>query len=722
MPAALPPPVTTTGPTPLNPVSSPAARRGSLADWLQRPFGALLLLASAVLAAYAPSLDGQFLWDDVFLVRRNLLIRSPLFCLEAFRQTLFDNVSNFYRPTQTLTFIADYWVWGLDPFGYHLTNILIHAANAFLLCLVLRGVLLAVLPPATGLPADGETARRRAGWTALALALLWAVHPVHSAAVAYVSGRADSLAMLCCLSAWLAGERALAAVRPGTRLGWGTLACTGLLLGLCSKEIAAIWLAIFGTYLFTLRPGLGSRRARMAFIVGSVLTLACYLVLRHLPPPAMTPPPPPRMPAKWLLMLRALGDYGSLLLFPKELFMERQVFAAPGLDNAPDEALYFSLALAGVGMLAAMATGAWWRGRGRTLRRFGAGWFLLGFLPVSNLFSLNASVAEHWLYLPSIGFLLFLAGVAADLPWQRLTRTGRPAPLPAYALALLVLLPAAALGTRTWFRTFDWLDEVSFYTQTVHDAGDVPRARVGLAMSLSRHGNDAAAVALLRDVSTRYPKVLVARLNLAQTLLRERRADEAKPILEKVAADLAGHDNNPREVVAAVDGLDKVSGADPTWPARRRALLDAASARHPDLWELVQISIRTPNGQPVPPEQALPRVAAFADAHWWHAPARLEVGSLEAGLGRTADALAAFRQAARLDVHDDSALAAAAAACVQANRLDEAVAFQQGAVRRQPASPQQRFVLAQILQRHGDRAQADQELAMANALIRLVRR
>ena len=704
-------------------VRAPGHRARVLA-LLHRPFGALLLLASAVFAAYAPSLDGQFLWDDIFLVRRNLLIRSPLFCLEVFRHTLFDNESNFYRPTQTLTFLANYWVWGLDPFGYHLTSILIHAANAFLLFLVLRGVLAALLPPPADQLADGPAAGCRVRSMALALALIWAVHPVHSAAVAYVAGSADSLAMLCSLAAWLACERALAAARPWARRGWGALAFGGLLLGLCSKEIAGIWLLLFGTYLFALRPGLGSRRARLAMIAGSALALAFYLGLRHLPPPALTPPPPPKMPAKWLLMLRALGDYGSLMLYPKELFMERQVFAAPGLDNTADDALYLSLAFAGVGMVAAFAAGAWWPGRGQALRRFGAGWFLVGFLPVSNLFSLNASVAEHWLYLPSIGFLLFLAGVAVDLPLGRLARPrrdGRRFTLPAVAMTLVVLLPAAALGTRTWFRSFDWLNEMSFYTQTVHDAGDVPRARVGLAMSLSRQHDEKAAIVLLREVIASYPKVLTPRLNLASALLHQGQTAEAKSILEKAAAGFSGHDNGPREVVATVDGLDKVEGSDPTWPARRSALLEDTMRRHPDMWELVLISIRQPDGVP-PTAQELARVQAFADAHWWHGPARFKLGCMQAERGQISEALTAFRQAARLDVHDDNALAAAAEICVHENRLDEAVAFQQRAVRRQPDSPQQRFVFARILQRHGDQVQADHQLAMANDLVRLVRR
>ena len=705
-------------------VAVPAPGRRALSlSLLRRPVGALLLLVSAVVAAYAPSLDGQFLWDDIFLVRRNLLIRSPLFCLEVFRHTLFDNESNFYRPTQTLTFLANYWAWGLNPFGYHLTSIAIHAANAFLLFLVLRGVLGTLLPPAADTAPARADAGRRTGWMALALALLWAVHPVHSAAVAYVSGSADSLAMLCCLTAWLACERALAATRPWARPGWGAVAFAGLLLGLCAKEIAGVWLAIFAFYLFLLRPGLGSRRARLGMIAGSALALGLYLVLRHLPPPALTPPPAPPMPAKWVLMLRALGDYGSLMLYPKELFMERQVFAAPGLGQPGDDTLYFSLALSGVGMLAAFAAGAWWQGRGRTLRRFGAGWFLLGFLPVSNLFTLNASVAEHWLYLPSIGFLLFLAGVAVDLPVRGLfppAKDGRRAAVPALALALAVLLPALALGARTWLRSFDWLDELAFYRQTVRDAGDVPRARMGLATSLGRQHDEKDAITLMRQIIKRYPKVLTPRINLASALIHQGQIAEAKPLLEKAADDFAGHDNNPHEVVAVVADLDKVAGSDPAWPARRAALLEDTLRRHPDTWDVVLIGLQQPDGVP-PTPQALARVTAFVATHWWHAPARRQLGGMDAALGRTAEALAAYRQAARLDVHDDSALAAAAELCLHENRLDEAVVFQQGAVRRQPDSPQQRVAFARILQRHGDAAQASRQLAMANALVRLVR-
>ena len=667
--------------------------------FFRRPFGALCTLLAAVLVVYAPSLNAQFLWDDLALVRNNLLIRSPRFGVEIFRHTLFNGDSNFYRPTQTLVFLADYWCWALNPFGYHLTSVLIHAANAFLLCLVLRRT----LPVMLTFPDD----KRRTDWMALGLALLWAVHPVHSAAVAYVSGSADSLAMMFCLSAWLLCERALRATQPVLRTFLAADAFGCLLFGLCSKEIAGIWLLLYFGYLFTLRPGT-SGRGRWTVVLVGVAAVGIYVGLRHLPPAPPSPPPLPPLPAKSLLMLRALGDYGSLMLFPDKLFMERQVFAAPGLANPADASVYFALGVAGVMMLVAFTAGVLWRGRGQTLRRVGVVWFMVGFLPVSNLFSLNASVAEHWLYLPSIGFLLFLAGVALDMP--PLFR-GRGA---LAALAVVILL----LGMRTWFRTFDWMDELTFFRQTIADGGDVPRARAGLAAAYRRADADGDAIAVLRDVVARYPNVLSSRINLANALARQGNLAEAKSLLERTAADLfARGGNDPREVLTTIKGLDQLEAGDPAWPEHRHALFASAVRRHPDSWELVEFGTNDflSTGDSA---QALALVRHYAAAHWWHEPSHYALGRVEADRGDSAAALADWAEAARLDVYDAASPSAAAVLCLQQNRLGEAHDWQAMAVRRQPDSPRARVLFAEVLQRQGNDAEAGRQLARADQMMK----
>ncbi len=681
------------------PLARPATSRG-LAGLARGPLGGLCLLAAAVLVVYAPSLNAQFLWDDLALVRTNLLIRSPRFCAEVFRHTLFDGNSNFYRPAQTLVFLADYWCWALNPFGYHLTSILIHGANAGLLFLVLRRTLPVLLP---GQP-DGV---RRAGPMAILVALVWAVHPVHSAAVAYVSGSADSLAMLGCLSAWLLCERALDSGQSRTRALFAMGAFVSLLFGLCAKEIAGIWLLLFLGYLFALRLGT-ARRDRWLVVVFGVVAAGIYLGLRHLPPAPPAPPPLPPLPAKGVLMLRALGDYGSLMIFPAKLFMERQVFAAPGLANPADDSVYFALGVAGALMLVAFAAGAGWRGRGQTLRRAGAVWFLMGFLPVSNLFALNASVAEHWLYLPSIGFLLFLAGVALDVP--PLFR-GRG------ALAVLAVV-IGLLGARTWVRTLDWTDELTFFRQTIANGGDVPRARAGLAAAYRRADADGDAIAVLREVAAHYPNVLSTRINLATALARQGDLPEAKSLLEKTAAELFTRgSSDPREAITTIRALDHLETADPAWPEHRRALFADAVRRHPDSWELVNFGVQDfqHEGQAA---RALPLVRRYADSHWWHEPSHYTLGRIEADLGHPGAALAAWTEAARLDVYDAEAPSAAAALCLQENRLDEAHRFQAQAVRRQPDSPRQRVLFAQVLRQQGNPADADDQLARADRLIR----
>ncbi len=699
---------------PGSPVTVPRIRPaeagfGGLSRLLSRPLGSLLLLCTAVFVVYAPALSGQLLWDDVLLIKTPVIIRSPVLCLEAFRHTLANDRSDFYRPTQTLTFIADYWFAGTNPFAYHLTSLLIHAANAVLLCLVLRLVLPILL--------RGEWPRRQVNLLALGVALVWAVHPVHNAAVAYASGTADPLAMFFCLAAVLLCERSLRFMGSVPRFVFGAGAFAALLLGLCSKEISIVWLLLFLSYLFFGRPDT-SRRARWIVVACVGVALVAYLGLRHLPPPSHAPPFSVQLPSKPVLMLRALGDYGSLLIFPKDLFMERQVFAAPGLANAQDAWFYHLLLFDGLLVLIALGLGAWWPGQGRTLRRVGAAWFLIGYLPISNLFLLNASVAEHWLYLPSIGFLLFLTGVGLDvLPLLK----GRRTPL---LLAVFTLM-ICALGLRTWYRTFDWADDVTFFRQTIADGGDVPRARAGLATAYLRlaaegkqtEAND-QAIALLRGLIRRQPTATGPRINLGIALGRRGQFAEAKSILESVIPDLftQPQGGDPRELGMTVSCLDSLEKGDASWLERRKILLDQGAQHYPNSWELTKYLVQE-HARAGERLQALTLARRFVNNHWWHGPAWIVVGELEKQVGNSSEALVAWQQASRLDVHDAEALDDAAALAMSEGHLDLARDLQARAVNRQPDSPLQHVLLAKIFSSQMNPEAAQAQLAAAASLV-----
>ena len=81
-----------------------------------------------------PALQGSFLWDDLYLVRDNPFVRSPLLIPEAFRHYLFpDSFAGHYRPVQTVSYVFDYLIWDTDTYGYHLSNLAWHLASGVLL-------------------------------------------------------------------------------------------------------------------------------------------------------------------------------------------------------------------------------------------------------------------------------------------------------------------------------------------------------------------------------------------------------------------------------------------------------------------------------------------------------------------------------------------------------------------------------------------------------------
>jgi tetratricopeptide (TPR) repeat protein len=663
--------------------------------------GGALILAACILA-YAPVLHGKFLWDDLYLVGANPFFRSPRFVFEVFRHYLFlDSFSLYYRPVQNLSYILDYVIWNRNEFGYHLSNILFHAASAFLLFLVLRRCLRA----ANAAVAQGSApAEARETITAFFVALLWAVHPIHNAAVAYVSGRADSIAMMFALSAWLLfsnqgkGWRRVAAL---------ALAAVCVLAALCAKEIAFIWIALFAIHLFGFERSLPLRSKLAA--VASLLGIFCvYLWLRHLPgsraaQEGLTHPP---MADRIVLMLRALGDYTSLIFYPGNLHMERTVWNAQ--DYLSKDAWQRNLrgeylSLLGLITIGGFVFACWSRLPGRKIRILGVSWFVLGFLPISNLFPLNAQVAEHWIYMASAGFILMLAGFARAIParYERL-------------LAAAVPLAVVALGIRTAYRAADWADPETFYRQTLAAGGFPERVSLNLADVLSAKGKPREAEAILRDTLSQFPGYPPARIQLGTNLLVQGRKAEAERYLtfppriaDRVAASV------PQSWRAALNLAAIQYNAHQ--PGAAVAILDDAIKRYPDIWDLEQYRAEMLEGSRGP-DAALPDVAAFAARNWWHIESRLALGRLHIAAGDYSAAIEDSREAATLDIHSSAPYEQAARAEIMARDLPKALEAQATAISRGPARPAQYLMLAAILKQMDQPEQAMAAAHMADLL------
>jgi tetratricopeptide (TPR) repeat protein len=651
------------------------------------PWLVLLAFLLVAFATYFPSLNGERIWDDHYLVGENPFFRSPVFAAEVFQRHLFtESFSTYYRPVQNLSYMADYWLWGESTTGYHCTNVLIHAFAAWLLFLLLRRLLPALWNGGAG-----------ASVAALLVALTWLVHPVHNAAVAYISGRADSLAALFALGAWLVCLRARECSRRAAQTACGLVAAILFLLALCSKEIALVWALLFCLHAVFFERGC-SRLGRFLPVGGAAVLVAIYAVLHALPehraglPAAVAGPEP--FGGRAVLALRALGDYCGLMFAPVRLMMERSLGPA---DMYASRAGWWRgitseyLSILGAAALVAAAWLCLRRGEGRSLRRFGALWFFVAFVPISNLIPLNAEVAEHWIYAASIGFLMFLAGVVAMFPPRAVRWSGA-----------LALVAAGALAVRTGVRAGDWANAERFARKTIASGGASPRIHIYLAQELGRQGRLVEQEEIYRKTLAIYPGFTTARINLALCLQKQGRADEAKPLLDigraaTVVADV------PRTWNAALNAAGQLHKEGRS--AEALALVREWKPANPHTWELRGFEanvLRETEG----PRAALAVVEKYARAHWWHLPSQIGMASLQRETGDFALALVTARNAQRLDIRSAGAFDEAAKCEVSLGRFSDALESQAVAVARAPGNAAYLDFFSAILRQLGRDAEA----------------
>src|SRR6202162_5203953 len=284
---------------------------------------AVLILVVAVFISYAPAVRNGFVWDDTALILRDPLIRSWQLIPEGFNHFLFVDAtaSDFYRPIQRLSYTIDYAAFAFQPGPYHLTSLVWHSLAAIALLFFAEELL----------SAFGIECRRRQ-LIALGAALVWAVHPVQSAAVAYISGRADPLAATFGFLGLFLPLRASRALGP-RKLLFFIASAAALLLSALSKESGLIFPVIALTFLLWRRnwSDLWKTVAVVAF-VGTI-----YFNLRagaeHHPAPRLSPPPP--LLVRPIIVARAVAEYAGLIAFPFNLHMDREVETQPiGFSDA----------------------------------------------------------------------------------------------------------------------------------------------------------------------------------------------------------------------------------------------------------------------------------------------------------------------------------------------------------------------------------------------------
>lgn len=480
---------------------------------------AILIIAAIVLASYAPALRDGFVWDDTALVLRDPLIRSWRLSPEGFQHFLFTDAtaSDFYRPVQRLTYTLEYWAFGFRPKVFHLTSILCHLAAA-----------IAFLFFGDELLRQFRVSDRLRKPAVFAATLVWAIHPVLSSAVIYISGRADPLAATFGFIGLYCGLRSVRKMKGSAWLLILAATCAFLLSAL-SKEIGLIFPLLWLVIVVMQKNWIAARNAAGVAIFVGIVYLSLRLPAEHIRPPTHAAPP---LLVRPLLVARAVAEYGGLLVLPLDLHMERDVETHPS------------------GLSAASITGASWRELQTLLgliliaagiyclvraRRFPAVFICLllagvSYLPISGISLLNATVAEHWLYLPSTFLFLavFLTIVALVQEWREQGRKAMPLALVAVATAWIIFLAA-----RTFVRTFDWKDQRTFLENTIAHGGDSARMLINLGgLDLVEKKLDAAS-AHLQAALRKEPGQPFALLNFAAVAMEQKNFKLAHELLAR---------------------------------------------------------------------------------------------------------------------------------------------------------------------------------------------
>jgi tetratricopeptide (TPR) repeat protein len=590
-----------------------------------KKFVLLIFLATAI--CYAPALRNGFVWDDTALVLRDPLIRSWQLIPEGFNHYLFVDAtaSDFYRPMQRIVYTLDYWAVAFKPALYHATNIFWHALAAIALFLFAQELLLAF----------GIEEKRR-GVIAFVASLIWAIHPVHSAAVVYVSGLADPLAAAFGFFGCYCVLRSIRSPKDSALL-W--LISSGLLflLSAFSKEIGFNF-PIVSIALFSLL-----KKWRGVWQTGVVVLFVCAIYFSLRASAEHYPPPPPQSAAalsvRPITMARAFAEYTGLILLPVNLHMDRQVdaFLAGSTEHNIDAMAWRELQTL-LGIILIGLTIFWaWRARKRNRLVFTllvlAG---ITYLPVSGVWLLNATVAEHWIYIPSA--FVFLAATVSIVDLAQNKSWPRSAMI---TLSILATAWCVFLGVRTFIRTFDWKDQRTFLERTIASHGDSARMLINLGgLELSVGRTDLAKKYLLAALR-KEPDQPLAILNLAAAALKENDFKTAHELLTR-AAQMPLVDARANELLAVLENKEH----------HRADLLRlrlAARTGMPD-WSIERRYIKVLDEVGSTPA-ALNELRHCLATQWYRAESWQLLGQLLAKTGQNADSTAAFNQARDYDVH-----------------------------------------------------------------------
>ena len=395
----------------------------------------LVLLFFLCLAAYAGSLTNDFVWDDGLLIQSNPRIESFSNIPQVFKEDLFymsaERKTGYYRPILIVSYMFDYVLWKRNPFGFHLTNVLLQFVTAVIVFFLFRYLM-------------------QDKWKGFFVASLFSVHPAFYPIVGYVAGRSDILGLFFgILSFYLAvlsfnDEKKRILVLPSL-ISYG--------LAILSREYYLIMPLFSAAYLVLLKKDHLPKKLISLYFGGCLSLLLIYLWLRV---PLLNTPRETGGIAGELFWIRVgllpyiVTNYLITLLVPFDVHMGKGL-----VYQSLAEPRFILSDAAAIGLICFL----WYFSRkGKNLEKFFLSWFLIAIIPLSHLlYPLSAVVADHWIYLGSLGIFGILSCY-----WRRwLIRWGK-----VWGIVGLVGLVSIYAGVTVYQGQF-WKDEEVFFKRLI---------------------------------------------------------------------------------------------------------------------------------------------------------------------------------------------------------------------------------------------------------------
>lgn len=448
-------------------------------------FASLFIL---ILLIYSNSFHCAWHFDDFTNINNNPNLHMTEISWHSVKSALFsdgDQPNKLYRPVACLSFALNYYFGGLNVFGYHVVNILIHFISSFFLFLFLYRSLT--------LPTLREKYERDAYFISLLATVLWAVNPLQTQAITYIVQRMASLAAMFYIAGMYFFLRARTDSLKRRRIFFFVLCGISFLFAMGSKENAAMFpvsLLLFEILVIQKDPVhfLHVHMGRLGIVLGATLCIAlAYLyidtgsLLTFLKGYASRPF---TLGQRLLTEPRIIVFYLSLLFYPmpNRLSIVHDFPISTSLFH-PVSTFFCILAILTI------ITGAILLGKKRPLISFCVLFFFLNHVIESSIFPLEL-VFEHRNYLPSMFLFLPVA-----IGFSFILEIYKNKPAMKSVLSGFIILVLIGLGHSTFMRNFTWKNEKSLWIDAVDKAPNLYRPRHNLANSYQNDGKSDKAIA-----------------------------------------------------------------------------------------------------------------------------------------------------------------------------------------------------------------------------------